>query len=514
MKAGPRGSRLTPAAVPGNHDAMHTLLFLEPGHFHAALTLRARNPRVDRTVHLYARPGPERDAFAALVRSFNARPDQPTDWDLRIHEPADPERALIAERRGGAVVLAGRNQPKLGAIARLHGAGFHVLADKPWITEAAALPALDRATAGPPLAMDVMTSRHEVTARLAARLAAEKDLFGDFDSGGGEPAIDLRSVHHLLKVVDGRPLRRPPWYYDTRVQGDGLVDVQAHMADQAQWLVEAAGVGPAAGDRPAGPPASAARRGAEGAGRWSASAAGGAAAGRGGGEEARRPASGADEAEHAERAAYDYPRDFVLDGARRWTTPVPRALFRASTGLPDFPEALRDRVQDGVLALACNGEIRYRLRGAPVRQRAEWGQREPEGGGDAVYATIRGTEAAVAARRGPETGFRAELHVTSRRPGRRFDARLDRALAGWRSELPGLAHRPSALGREIVLPAALHTPHEAHFALVLDRFLDHLERGEWPAGLAARIRARYTLLAKARERGARPGEDGRNGVRA
>ena len=474
---------------------MHTLLFLEPGHFHAALTLRARNPRVDRTVHLYARPGPERDAFAALVRSFNARPGQPTDWDLRTHESADPERALIAERRGSAVVLAGRNQPKLAAIARLHEAGFHVLADKPWLTEAAALPALERATAGPPLAMDVMTSRHEVAARLAVRLAAETDLFGEFHPGGEAPAIDLRSVHHLLKVVDGRPLRRPPWYYDTRVQGDGLVDIQAHMADQAQWLVEAAGVGP----------------GAEGGGRRIACAAGGAAGGRGGGEEARRPASGADE---AARTACGYPHDFVVDGARRWTTPVPRDLFLASTGLPDFPEALRDRVQDGVLDLACNGEIRYRLRGVSVRQRAEWGQREPEGGGDAVYAAIRGTEAAITARRGPETGFRAELHMTPRRPGRRFDARLDRALAGWRDELPGLAHRPSALGREIVVPAALHTPHETHFPMVLDRFLDHLDRGGWPAGLAARIRARYTLLAKAHERGARPGEGGRNGVRA
>ena len=58
---------------------MHTLLFLEPGHFHAALTLRARNPRAGRTVHLYSRPGPERDAFVSLVRSFNARSGQPTD---------------------------------------------------------------------------------------------------------------------------------------------------------------------------------------------------------------------------------------------------------------------------------------------------------------------------------------------------------------------------------------------------------------------------------------------------
>ena len=418
---------------------MHTLLFLEPGHFHAALTLRVANPRIDPAIHLYARPGPERDAFIALVRSFNDRADEPTGWDVRVHEAADPERALVEERLGDVVVLAGRNRPKLGAIARLHAAGLHVLADKPWLTDGAALPDLERATAGWPLAMDIMTFRHEVVAGLAQKIAADPELFGALDAQAGEPAIDIQSVHHLLKVVNGAPLRRPAWYYDTRIQGDGLVDIQSHMADQAQWIL---------GDGP----------------------------------------------------GFSFERDYELEDARRWSTPVPRQLFRASTGLDDFPEALAPQLEAGVLRLACNGEIRYRLRGAPVRQRAEWGQREPEGGGDAHRTTVRGERATVVARRGPETGFRGELHVAPREPGPGFEARLSERLAAWEGEFPGLSHRPSPLGREIVIPAALHTPHEAHFAMVLDDFLDRLDAGEWPAALAARIRARYTLLARARER--------------
>ena len=430
---------LTPILTSADPPSMHTLLFLEPGHFHAALTLRVRNPRVDRRVHLHATPGPERDAFIALVRSFNTRDGNPTDWDLEVHESVDPERTLIEERRGAVVVLAGRNQPKLGTIARLHAAGFHVLADKPWLTDRAALADLERATAGWPLAMDIMTFRHEVVAGLSGRIAASPELFGELDSNADGPAIDIRSVHHLLKVVNEAPLRRPSWYYDTRVQGDGLVDIQSHMTDQAQWL---------AGDG----------------------------------------------------AGFDYRRDFELTGADRWSTPVPLDLFRASTGRDDFPEGLEERVTDGVLALACNGEIRYRLRGVTVRQRAEWGQREPEGGGDAHGTTLRGTDATIVARRGPETGFRPELHVAPRDAGPRFDARLDEALSAWGRELPGLSRRPSSLGREIVIPDALHTPHEAHFAMVLDRFLDHLEGAEWPSALAARIRSRYTLLASAHER--------------
>ncbi len=418
---------------------MHTLLFLEPGHFHAALTLRAANPRIDPAIHLYARPGPERDAFLALVRSFNARTDEPTGWDVRVHEAADPERALVEERRGDVVILAGRNRPKLGAIARLHAAGLHVLADKPWLTDSAALPDLERATAGRPLAIDIMTFRHEVVAGLAQKIATDPELSGALDMQAGEPAIDIQSVHHLLKVVNGAPLRRPAWYYDIRIQGDGLVDIQSHMADQAQWIL---------GDGP----------------------------------------------------GFSFERDYELEDARRWTTPVPRELFRASTGLDDFPQALAPQLEAGVLHLACNGEIRYRLRGAPVRQRAEWGQREPEGGGDAHRTAVRGERATVVARRGPETGFRGELHVAPREPGPGFEARLSERLAAWEGEFPSLSHRPSPLGREIVIPAALHTPHEAHFAMVLDGFLDRLDAGDWPALPAARIRARYTLLARARER--------------
>ena len=418
---------------------MHTLLFLEPGHFHAALTLRVANLRIDPAIHLYARPGPERDAFTALVRSFNARGDRPTGWNIRIRESADPERALVEERRGDIVVLAGRNRPKLGAIARLHAAGLHVLADKPWLTDSAALPDLERATAGWPLAMDIMTFRHEAAARLAQKVAADPELLGAPGGQADEPAIDIRSVHHLLKTVDGRPLRRPPWYYDTRIQGDGIVDIQSHMADQAQWIL-------------------------------------------------------------GDGAGFLFERDYALEDARRWSTPVPRALFRASTGLDEFPEALAPQVDAGVLRLACNGEIRYRLRGMRVRQRSEWGQREPEGGGDAHRMTVRGGRAAGGARRGPETGFRSELHIAPRDPGPGFEARLSEKLAAWGAEMPGLSHRPSALGREIIAPAALHTPHEAHLAMVLDEFLDRLDAGVWPAALAARIRARYTLLARARER--------------
>ena len=338
---------------------MHTLVILEPGHFHAALTLRTQNPRVDPTVHLYARAGAERDAFLDLVTSFNRREEQPTAWTVKMHESADPKRALVEERPGDTVILAGPTRPKLGTIARLHAAGLHVLADKPWLTESDALARLEQATAGWPLAIDIMTFRHEVVARLAHEIATDPGLFGTLEGSADDPAIDIQSVHHLLKLVNGAPLRRPAWYYDTRIQGDGLVDIQSHMADQAQWII---------GD--------------------------------------------------GDGLAFD--RDYVIESARRWTTPVPAELFRASTGLDAFPPGLLPRIRDGVLQLACNGEIRYRLRGVPVRQRAEWGQRGDTHRQAGARDRFPGRTAPVCAHSG--TGFHAPAHRLARLPGGR-DAR-------------------------------------------------------------------------------------------
>lgn len=52
---------------------MHTLLFLEPGHFHAALTIRERHPLLRDEIFVYASEGPELAEFLGLVEAFNRR---------------------------------------------------------------------------------------------------------------------------------------------------------------------------------------------------------------------------------------------------------------------------------------------------------------------------------------------------------------------------------------------------------------------------------------------------------
>jgi hypothetical protein len=76
---------------------------------------------------------------------------------------------------------------------------------------------------------------------------------------------------------------------------------------------------------------------------------------------------------------------------------------------------------------------------------------------------------------------------------------LNDAIAQWQDSFPGLSVEPYDIGFGFVIPPALDHGHVSHFALVLDAFLEHLDRGQWPESLRARIRLRYTLLARARE---------------
>ncbi|MGI9611579.1 MAG: putative oxidoreductase C-terminal domain-containing protein [Acidimicrobiales bacterium] len=430
---------------------MHTLLFHEPGHFHAALLLAAPNPRIDPSVHVYATPSDDLDRFVALVDGFNTRADTPTAWKLQLHTGQEPLRQLLDDRRGEVAVVAGRNEPKLAAIARLHAAGLHVLADKPWLTTSTSLGHLHQATAGPPLVADIMTQRHDPIARLRRLVVGTEAVVGrlgtdatmEVDPGGEPaPAIEFASVHHLCKMVDGRPLVRPAWYYDVRIQGDGLVDIQSHMVDQAQWLIAAMHGGEPAAHKP-----------------------------------------------------------IPLDRAVRWSTAVPVDAFAESTGSGVFPPALQQHVRDGVLHLGCNGQIDYRLSGVRIRQRAEWRIRPPAGGGDTHRSVVRGTSATVTVAHGPETGNRPQLTIS---PSSNVAAigtaalasRLASSVEDWRSEFPGLVCEPSSEGWQLDLPPSANVSHEATFAKVLDDFLDRVDEETWSPSMAEVLRDRYRLLAR------------------
>lgn len=211
----PDASRL--ALIPRHSDMKHTICVYDPGHFHAALLLTGPNARVNGTIHLYAPPGPDAEKFIALIESFNARDENPTDWQLDCHIGADALDAMIAEQRGSIVILAGRNGDRLPLMHRLHDAGFHIIADKPWMTDSANLPHLDAITAQLPLAVDIMVGRHSAFTKLRNAVINTPSVFGELDRSSDLPALEFTSRHHLMKLVSGQPLQRPPWFYDSRV---------------------------------------------------------------------------------------------------------------------------------------------------------------------------------------------------------------------------------------------------------------------------------------------------------
>jgi predicted dehydrogenase len=412
---------------------MHTLLFLDPGHFHAALTLRAPQPRVDGEVFVYARDGAELRDFLTLIERFNRRASHPTRWRPVVTTTDDPLERLVRERRGDVVVLAGRNGGKARTIRRLHESGFHVLADKPWLVEPADLAHVRASLQGWPLAAEIMTGRHDTAGGLVKRLVGVPALFGAFRDDG--PAIEQESVHHLEKLVDGAPLRRPWWFFDVHVQGSGPVDIPTHVVDQAQWLTD--------GDT----------------------------------------------------------STTTLVSARAWSTRVPVEAFRRITGEPKFPRELETFVDGDALHYRCNAELVYRIGRLTATAATRWELAPSPGGGDASRSFAHGTRADIRLEQSARTGYRRRLFVEPRAGAGDVARVLRDSIAAWQTALPGIDVTPAgADGCEVTVPPALDGGHETHFSRVLDQFLSVVDDHRWPAALAERTLAKYTLLAEAAAR--------------
>lgn len=411
---------------------------LDPGHFHAALTLRRAHARLNDEVYVYANAGPDVDAFIELVESFNARVQDPTHWKLNVYRGPDHLERLLRERPGDVVIVAGKNDTKLGNIARLHAVGLFVLGDKPWLIQPEQLALVHSVSASPPLAMDIMTERYEIANRVQRALIGHAEVFGAFRDDGAQPAISMKSTHHLYKMVNGRPLVRPEWYFNVVVQGEGITDVTTHLADLAQWMMSS--------------------------------------------------------------EPFDFTRDVEIVSARQWPTRVPLQTYSQITGLQQFNEAVRDHVEGGALAYLCNAAISYRLRGVPVQIESVWALASPKGGGDLHCCIARGEKADLIIDQSAATQFVPELFVQPRAADERYGIALGQAVASLQPTFPGIAVDLADAGAfHIRIPQTLRTTHEQHFAAVLDQFLSLVAGGEVPRNLVPDLLCKYTLLAGAVE---------------
>jgi predicted dehydrogenase len=419
------------------------LLTLDPGHFHAALVQKEMYAGVAKQVHVYAPLGADLVAHLGRIAGFNARPQNPTAWELEVHAGPDPLARLLRDRPGNVVVVSGRNRRKIGFLKAAVEAGLHVLADKPWIIAHEDLPklesTLDTAAARGLVAYDMMTERYEITSLLQRALVNDADTFGTIVAGTEqEPGVFMESVHYLAKQVAGVPLRRPPWFFDIAQQGEGLSDVGTHLVDLVMWMLFPG-------------------------------------------------------------QALDYRKDLHVLAGKRWPTVLTPADFDKVTGEPEFPTYLAPNIHDGRLDYYCNTLVSYRVRGVHTKLNVLWDYEAAAGAGDTHVAVFRGTRSRVEVRQGKDQNYRPELYVGPDRAEARaaVGTALRRKVAYLQTEYPGIAVQDLDTAFGIVIPDRYRVGHEAHFGEVMNQFLRYLQAPQtMPAWEKANMLAKYYVTTE------------------
>jgi len=267
-----------------------------------------------------------------------------------------------------------------------------------------------------------MTERHEITTMLQKELSLIPEVFGELQKGSvDDPAITKESVHHFSKIVSGKPLIRPPWFFDVAQQGEGIVDVTTHLVDLVQW--------------------------------------------------------------EAFPGVVLEKSDVEIVSARRWTTDLSPAMFEKVTGLQSYPEYLAKDVEGEHLKVYSNGEINYTLKGVHARVSVIWNFVAPEGTGDTHYSVMRGTRCRLVIRQGEAEGYKPKLYIEAndQESPQEFLKALESGIEKLAKSYPGIALKEVAEFSWILeIPDSYKVGHEAHFGQVTEKFLGYLEAGSLP----------------------------------
>ena len=360
------------------------------------------------------------------INGFNTRSENATSWKEVVYEGDDFMAKMIAQKPGNVVVLSGNNEKKTEYIKAAIDAGLNVLSDKPMCINPQDFELLKEAFASAEknglLLYDIMTERHEVNSIIQRELANNPELFGELQKGTPEnPAVIKESIHHFFKYVAGNPIKRPPWYFDTTKQGEGVVDVTTHLVDLIAWSC------------------------------------------------------------FPEQTIYQ--KDIELISAKRWPTMVDKAQFEKVTKLSDFPDFLKKNLNDqGVLPCYANGEVIYTIKGITAKTSVEWKFQAPEGTGDTHFSVLRGTKANIFIRQGKEQNYKPEIYVE---PAEGADAAaleqaLTKAIANLQGKYSGVAINKQKGSWHVAIPDKYRIGHEAHFGQVTEKYLQFLVDGKMP----------------------------------
>lgn len=156
--------------------------------------------------------------------------------------------------------------------------------------------------------------------------------------------------------------------------------------------------------------------------------------------------------------AIDVQRDIRILKAERRPTIMSREDFTRVTGEPDFPSNQRD----GRLEYFANNTVDYTLRGVPVHLDVRWDFEAKPGMGDSETAIFKGSKATIEVRDN-------EVYVRTAN-----EAALKARILALQKDWPGLAYQAAPGGFHILIPKAFRIGHEAHFALLVKKFLEYV----------------------------------------
>jgi predicted dehydrogenase len=418
------------------------LITLNPGHFHAALVQKEMYEQVNPDVFIYAPEGADLDMHLQRIDRFNQRDQNPTTWNSEIYVGDDYLEKMLAEKEGNVVVIAGNNRKKTSYIMQAVEAGLNVLSDKPMAINIESFQLLQdafkKAEENNVLLYDIMTERYDITSQLQRDIALIPEIFGQQEKGSSEnPAVVKESVHHFFKYVSGAILRRPPWYFDTNQQGEGIVDVTTHLVDLVQWICFP--------DR-----------------------------------------------------IINYQTDIDVYQATRRPTNITRQQFLDVTGLDHIPDYLGG---DGDLSVYANGEMQYTINDVHARVSVIWDYAAPEGGGDTHFSLMKGTKSHLIIRQGKEQGFLPVLFIvpTAEQNGVQWSREVQDAFAQITQKYPGITLTADAEGFRVEIPTEYRIGHEAHFAKVTEKYLGFLVDGKLPQWEIPNMLAKYYTTTRAWE---------------
>ncbi len=411
---------------------------LDPGHFHAALVQKIMYDEIDPEVHVYGPKGTDLEMHLNRITAYNQRASQPTSWKIKVYDKPDFYEHFLTEKSGSVVVLSGNNKKKTTYILDAIKKGFHVYADKPMVIQPQEFQTLEKAFELAEkqnlLIYDIMTERSEITTLLQKELSQEATVFGRLIKGSPkEPAIVKSSVHHYSKKVSGKPLIRPAWFFDTQQQGEGLVDVSAHLVDLTFWECF---------------PEQAIER-----------------------------------------------SDIQLLDAQRWPTAMSLADFKNVTHLDRFPKYLDPNIKNDSLFVFANGAMTYTIKGHHAKVEVLWNFKAPEGTGDTHYSIMRGTKADLEILQTKYENYTPTLFI-NKKQGFDFDA-FQKIMKQLSKKYPGLSFKERSGQIEILIPDQLREGHEAHFAAVTRRFIKYFKKQKLPKWEVTNMLTKYHLTTTA-----------------